>query len=355
MTAEEPEDEGGGEAGAEPIPAIAVAPAGACGGDSGLPAPAPVGVVDVCCGDVGLPAAAPVGVAGVCCGDGLPAPEPVGALLATADALGGGDVSFAGVVSVIFAAEGLEDFLPPELPELPEDGDDFFGCGCAGGDDSFATALGAAAAASTASLGATAAGGVAGIGVTTGGGAGTCEGMGCVATAATGEGAVPVPASRHAANPASAISGAAIMATFAGVIARRGAPGGCWLSQPIFESVGDGVIRERSDEMWRALSRGTALWSGGSAAATRIEPDGSLTRAIAPLGRVIGPLRRASSLRGSSLQLCALSSPLAVTSSSERMTWPLRSSHGSGRSPNCLRMYDASDDGDAVSPARAAK
>jgi len=96
-------------------------------------------------------------------------------------------------------------------------------------------------------------------------------------------------------------------------------------------------------------------------------PAGSLAAAlaevladvrIAPLGRAIAPLLRRpiSSARGSSVQLCARPWPTVVgTSSSELTTWPLSSSHGSGRSPNCLHMYAASDDGDAVSPALAAK
>ncbi len=80
-----------------------------------------------------------------------------------------------------------------------------------------------------------------GIGVTTG--AGVDGTAGRVATAAVGE--IVLPARRQIANPKITASGAQIIAIFAGVMP-RGARAGCWLSQPILESVGGGVLGSRT-------------------------------------------------------------------------------------------------------------
>ena len=94
-----------------------------------------------------------------------------------------------------------------------------------------------------------------GIGVTTGGGGGgaaaaaSTGAAGCVATAATGEAVVPVPASRQTAIPSSTISGTHSIATLAGVMPRGPDAVRRWLSQPILASVGDGVSSERSAEI----------------------------------------------------------------------------------------------------------
>lgn len=149
------------------------------------------------------------------------------------DALAADDSDFALAVSVIFAA-GL--FLAE--PRF----------GAAGASGPRATDFGGSGAAgSGAGAGG---GGVTGIGVTTGGGGTASTGAAaCVATAATGEAVVPVPASRQTAIPRSTISGTHSIATLAGVMPREPGAGRCWLSQPILESVGDGVSSERSAEI----------------------------------------------------------------------------------------------------------
>lgn len=202
------------------------------------------------------------------CG-GIPFPGEVAAAVVTGV---GGGVGAAGT-SVFVPSDGIgvgspEIFVAGGFLETG-DGDRFGGGATAGAAGRTApVAAGAEAAEPTARSPGGRVG--SGIGVTTGADVGGT--IDRVATAAGGEIVLPMPAKRQIATPRIKTSGTQIIAIFAGV-PPRDAGAGFWLSQPIFESVGGGVLGNRAT--------GTR---GPSSCATTGSGARSRTSLFAPLG-----------------------------------------------------------------------
>ena len=134
-----------------------------------------------------------------------------------------------------------------------------------------------------------------------------------------------------------------------------------WLSQPSREWVGGGVLASDTpdgdtsgDDMLDDDSE-TIDGVAGAGAVIRAVASPAASFAITPIGPLCGGielvLRRLLALRSSFQLPLGIEPSLTRRTSSTAMGWLPSSSHGSGRWPNCWRMYDAIDELDAVSPA----